>query len=159
MKIRGFFCLAAAISLGLPQPAFALRTRQPTQNSQLEEDIADALGYSPVITTAGLEEVPERLKQLSHLQGITGKELRQSLWEMPLAADPPRTFWTRETLLQAIRTGEKVIQATGIPVVQSPWGEVNLNWLDDPTQYPPERAAYLIARDIEIAIVLGLVRV
>ena len=43
--------------------------------------------------------------------------------------------------------------------LESPWGEVDLIRLNDLAQYPIESAAYLIARDIEIAVVVGLLSV
>ncbi len=149
----GVFLSSAGPAAPSPDPAHdSLRQTNARQGAQKP-------GLEDALQPAGMEEAQVRLDQLANLQGTTGQELREALWAMPYAPDPNQPLWTRETLLEEIRLGHPVIPAVGLTAVPSPWGEVDLSRLNDLSQYPEESAAYDIARDIEIAVALGLLRV
>lgn len=142
-----------------PIPAFALRGESVSESTGLE-GLKDELQIEEIPpVAAGLEGIQERLNQLTHLQGATAKELRQALWKLQVEPDSDPIFWNRPNLLKAIREGKITINTKGLSPVQSPWGEVDLGRLKNLSLYPTEGAAYYIAMDIEIAVVVGLLRV
>ena len=105
------------------------------------------------------EGIARRLQQVAELPHTTGASLREALWRLEdpmLHAEPPRD---RQAIFEAMRKGEALIDPTGVTPIHAPWGMIDLRNLNSLSNYERQMGAFEVARDLEIAHVLGLIRI
>ena len=137
-ELEEAFDLPGETSAGLEEP----RTRQEAQQLILQQPV----------------NLPQMLQQLASIPVQGGNALRQAIWRLEDPALQNEPGRHRKEVLGTIARGWPVIDAAGLNPIQTPWGLVDLGRLNDIAQYPRRTGAYELARDLEIAHLLGLLR-